>query len=627
MAIHYIRADATGGANNGRNWNDAYTFWPTLVRGDTYYVADGSYPAFTCNITGSAYITIKKATQSDHGTDTGWNSSYGDGQAVIAGLSFSQGYCEFDGQVGGGYGSWRSGFGFLVRVNNADNRLGLVYFPQKTSGVRLRHMGIYFQDALDKGLTGSWNIDTSPDENPGPRADLIYGNYGGSNLLIDHCWLPNAPRCSLLTGGGWNGITIEHSCLDRCRLQSLTKENKTMHAEIWSARNTNNVTVRYCYITDWVSSGGLIGGWTDGWYIYGNIFEWRIDRGATSNVGVIGSWNSDDTYYARNYYIYNNTFVNVTGKYSSGQYSGASSIMPSPNSISNINTRNNLFYNCPGVKISGSHSNNWFQTIAGAPSSYAATIAADANAQQASGSPFTDLAAKDFTLAAPTNTGSTLVEPYNLDMRGIVRGQNGTWDRGAFEKYSGESPPPGVQTIGAIGIPSVEAFGVVVIKAGNIVPGGITYVGVGAADWEENIDTVPGLPAGLQVGDLLLCYASFRTSTGYLEIPTGWTQIFQVQHPSGKNRLALFYRAVVGGETPPIVRPVNGAGPGDVVMAQCCAFRGVNTSEPVDVIGTLSDNVAQQNIGPISGITPTANGALVLVLGHKADNWESVDTL
>ena len=38
---HYVRAGATG-LNNGSDWNNAWTSLPaTLVRGDTYYIADG----------------------------------------------------------------------------------------------------------------------------------------------------------------------------------------------------------------------------------------------------------------------------------------------------------------------------------------------------------------------------------------------------------------------------------------------------------------------------------------------------------------------------------------------------------------------------------------------------------
>jgi len=41
-ANHYVRAGATG-AGDGSDWENAYTqLPPNLVRGDTYYIADGT---------------------------------------------------------------------------------------------------------------------------------------------------------------------------------------------------------------------------------------------------------------------------------------------------------------------------------------------------------------------------------------------------------------------------------------------------------------------------------------------------------------------------------------------------------------------------------------------------------
>ena len=42
-ANHYVRAGATGSAD-GTDWTNAFTDLPaTLTRGDTYFVADGTY--------------------------------------------------------------------------------------------------------------------------------------------------------------------------------------------------------------------------------------------------------------------------------------------------------------------------------------------------------------------------------------------------------------------------------------------------------------------------------------------------------------------------------------------------------------------------------------------------------
>ena len=82
-ATRHVRIGATG-KNDGSDWVNAHSALPSvLVRGDTYYLADGSYGGYTFDDanSGTTAITIKKATVSDHGTDVGWSSSYGDGQA------------------------------------------------------------------------------------------------------------------------------------------------------------------------------------------------------------------------------------------------------------------------------------------------------------------------------------------------------------------------------------------------------------------------------------------------------------------------------------------------------------------------------------------------------------------
>ncbi|MGZ3805746.1 MAG: hypothetical protein ACXVB4_16130, partial [Pseudobdellovibrionaceae bacterium] len=102
---HFVRQDATGSAN-GSDWTNAYTSLPaTLVRGDTYYIAAGNYSGRTFNTptSGTTLITIKKAIEADHGTETGWQASYGTGQAAFTGmLEFTSSYWVFDGMTGGG---------------------------------------------------------------------------------------------------------------------------------------------------------------------------------------------------------------------------------------------------------------------------------------------------------------------------------------------------------------------------------------------------------------------------------------------------------------------------------------------------------------------------------------------
>ena len=58
---------------------------------------NGAY-TFNDAVSGTTLITIKKAIESDHGTDTGWSSAYGDGQATFPNVTFTTSYWTFDGQ-------------------------------------------------------------------------------------------------------------------------------------------------------------------------------------------------------------------------------------------------------------------------------------------------------------------------------------------------------------------------------------------------------------------------------------------------------------------------------------------------------------------------------------------------
>lgn len=127
----YIRAGASGAAD-GSNWTDAFTNAPSaMTRGNTYYFADGAYPddLYDDALSGTTLITIKKASTSDHGTETGWSSTYGDGQAVFTGkMKFRKGFYVFDGSYRDESNppySWTntSAYGFVVRSNTTGQQI------------------------------------------------------------------------------------------------------------------------------------------------------------------------------------------------------------------------------------------------------------------------------------------------------------------------------------------------------------------------------------------------------------------------------------------------------------------------------------------------------------------------
>ncbi len=116
------------------NWNG---FW---VRGNTYYVADGTYTTsegapYPCVIrcsepnSGTQQIIIKKATAADCSAIAGWNTAtMGSGTAIFQGTTpaaggllmifyFTSNYWEIDGAIGTGNNA--NSYGFRTRALGA----------------------------------------------------------------------------------------------------------------------------------------------------------------------------------------------------------------------------------------------------------------------------------------------------------------------------------------------------------------------------------------------------------------------------------------------------------------------------------------------------------------------------
>jgi hypothetical protein len=101
---HFVRSDAPAGGD-GVSWSSAWQALPdTLQRGHRYYIGDGDYPTYTFDdpASGTDVITIIKATAARHGSDAGWQPTYGDTIASFGPLAFSQPYYVLDGGAGRG---------------------------------------------------------------------------------------------------------------------------------------------------------------------------------------------------------------------------------------------------------------------------------------------------------------------------------------------------------------------------------------------------------------------------------------------------------------------------------------------------------------------------------------------
>src|ERR1700761_75424 len=126
-ANHYIRAGASG-SGSGADWTNACASFSgscsvsSMVRGDTYYVAGGSYagPNFNKSDSGTTLITVKTATVADHGTATGWSDNFATLVTFTGGIIFSSDYWLLDGQTGGGPTNWTGGFGLAITQTAAN---------------------------------------------------------------------------------------------------------------------------------------------------------------------------------------------------------------------------------------------------------------------------------------------------------------------------------------------------------------------------------------------------------------------------------------------------------------------------------------------------------------------------
>ncbi len=391
-ANYYIRSGATGNGS-GNDWTNAMTQLPrTLLRGDTYYLADGIYDnyRFDDDESGSNFIYIKKATPSDHGTETGWDNSYGDNQAVFTGgLDFYTGYWYIDGQIGSGKGE-STPYGIKVECPTPSGRgIEILY---NSSYITLRYIEV------------SGNGD---DGNGSAQADDgLYINTASSNHIFANMYLHDFGRAPIL----WRNVT--DSIVEYCYIKK-NESTSGQHAEGVSAVGGKNI-IRYNIWEQIEGTGIIMIADADGWEIYGNLIF-----NSSSNNGSIATWGGHPIHNTK---VYNNSIIDTVGIDQGIDLEGT-----------NNSAYNNLFYNCSGAIQFGdtSHDYNTFDDgTYGEP-----------NGQRLSDgtSLFVDYNNNNFNLAIPTEAGRSFSAPYNEDMRGYLRGNDGVWDRGAYEFISGGS--------------------------------------------------------------------------------------------------------------------------------------------------------------------------------------------
>jgi hypothetical protein len=470
---HYIRAGATGDtcADWGRNaCSDLPT---TLVRGDTYYVATGTYAKhlFKDSDSGSTIIRVQAATIADHGTETGWNNAY-QGQAVFRCVTQCGAIWEFDSDyylIDGVYRSTRTGNPHTDWMNEASYGFKVDNTDAHAAGADI---------SGGAGYKGSPNfvhditiryVDVSgahPTEDTGQTYDSGIDFEGGSyNLMFDHLYVHDDYVPFFLkgnhnrqNGGGWtfgpgSNITIQYVAASHNFTAPNPRRSDHHHGAFCScSEGLTNFTVKYNWIEnivgtsvlDLASGAGVnSGNGSNGpWFVYGNV--WTQSDSTHCAVGQ-GFFAPFDATFGGDVYVLNNTIANVGASNCPGQIdTGFTPALTTK--MRGVYWENNLYYRSDHANVINSGRttygdvsftnmvwdyNSWFSTPTSAKNDKGP------HRQISASNPFVNDKAFNFRLLAHSAAGAnthSLVPDNDADMNGTVRGSEGVWDRGAFQK-------------------------------------------------------------------------------------------------------------------------------------------------------------------------------------------------
>ncbi|TPJ95598.1 hypothetical protein FJ872_33005 [Mesorhizobium sp. B2-5-9] len=143
----------------------------------------------------------------------------------------------------------------------------------------------------------------------------------------------------------------------------------------------------------------------------------------------------------------------------------------------------------------------------------------------------------------------------------------------------------------------------------------VTYIGTGAPATSDGTATSVGLPAGIQVNDILLLSISSSNTTvdtdGTVSTPAGWSIVANspqsIQAGSAGCRLSVFWRRATGSDTAPSVSSVGH------LAASISAFRGCpTTGNPWDT--TAGDTVLSSSTVTMPSVTTTKDKCMVVLV-------------
>lgn len=448
-ANHYVRSGASGDGS-GSDWTNACTDFigscavASLVRGDTYYVATGTYASLvlTTAESGSLVIRIQGATASDHGTDTGWSSSFGVdvtqatfnsalNVGVYSNIYIRTSYWDIDGMVGSG--SSPSSYGFLLAKPSPCSSAPQHYLQVSHNGttsttqtsVTVRHIAVV-------GCGESFDVSQQAVQIGGSQKHVTDSIFGNSYLdATTQIWaVTNGARCTFeynYVNTQWSSASNhgEVMLINNCHNSdggACTGATTACEQGLCTINNT----FRYNFIGMCDGTGCIMAkdlgnaNAAPGMKIYGNVFKGNVG----GNNGVLGS-GATASHYIQDWAIYNNTFIDQLGTIV--RVCGSTCTGATGNVF-----KNNLLYNSSSALVlsAGSLENDYNSYLSAID-----TPPTETNGQIATLNPFVSSASGNYALVdgSSVSAGLELSSPYTTDPNGISRGADGVWDRGAYE--------------------------------------------------------------------------------------------------------------------------------------------------------------------------------------------------
>jgi hypothetical protein len=522
----YVR-DGAAGTGTGADWTNAceeLSLCEAKVDRETYdnvyiYVADGNYAGtitFNSVENGSRMVYIWKATVGSHGTETGWDNAYGDGQAVITAgagvtyytaIKFQTGYYELNGKAGSGsdYGS----YGFKIISPGDTKKETLVGLPAVGDSSRqIDHINIKYAAIICSGV-GSVVL-----ERIGIYSAAAAG-YESEDILISHCYF---------SGG--------HVNIYPFRAKRWTIEN-SYFADNWSSGTTHGEQIAPKNADDLIIRNNIFKNTT--LYVIGShcsvsgvrcnfryqIYNNIIDGMAEGKVLNSAFGNATTSYHNTNiqWEVHHNTVLNVDFTNTMAQGFVFTGVMDDPET-DHHHVYNNLFYNCTNPRLNHTGSNTAGQVVHDNNAFIACTAGSggevpnedhdqtDATATN----PFTNSAGGVYTInttwdaaqvsaekASLIGKGKTDLVGYGTDAAGNSR--DATPDIGAFESgASADTTAPTLAEVTPVTASSSNQAPVYVFssdEAGTVTYGGdcgngslsTAVVGNNTVEWNLGIGT------------------------------------------------------------------------------------------------------------------------------------------